>query len=142
MGQAPQAGTPQTGIVTDVDAAERRPARHRVVASRVETAKGPLRRMLGLLGRRELGPGEGLLLRPCRRVHTFGMRFPIDVLLCDRDGRVLAVETLPPGRRSARLRGVRCCIELAAGAARAAGIGPGVRLDLVGGELRAVEVGP
>lgn len=133
---------PPAGIVTDMDAARRRPARDRIVASRVETAKGPLRRLRGLLGRGELGPDEGLLLRPCRRVHTFGMRFPIDVLLCDRDRRVLAVETLPPGRRSSRLQGVRCCIELAAGAARAAGLGPGTRLELVGTELRIVEDGP
>lgn len=128
--------------MTDVDAIDRTPARYRVVAARVETARGPLRRLLGLMGRRALDPDEGLLLRPCPRVHTFGMRFPIDVVLCDRDRRVLAVETLPPWRMSARVRGVRSCVELAAGTARAARLGPGARLELVGTELRVVEDEP
>lgn len=142
MGNGRGVGTWGSSIMIDVDATERIPARPRLVAARVATAKGPLRRLQGLLGRSELDPDEGLVLRPCRRVHTFGMRFPVDVLLCDRESRVLAVETLPPGRTSSRLRGVRCCIELAAGTARRAGVRPGARLELVGTELSAIEDGP
>lgn len=53
-------------------------------------------RRRGLLGREEF---EGaLVLRPCRQVHTIGMRFPIDVAFCDRDGFVLYAKTLTPAR--------------------------------------------
>jgi len=45
-------------------------------------------RARGLLGRSELEPNEGLLLERSRSVHTFGMRFPIDAVLLDRDDRV------------------------------------------------------
>lgn len=60
-------------------------------------------RRRGLLGRDGL---EGAFwLVPCRHVHTFGMRFAIDVALVDRAGRAVSVQTLPPGRLSAvRLR--------------------------------------
>ena len=57
-------------------------------------------RARGLMGREDL---EGaLVLRPCRQVHTFGMRFPIDVAFCDRYGFVLHRVTMQP-RRASRL---------------------------------------
>jgi hypothetical protein len=57
-------------------------------------------RARGLIGREEL---EGaLVLRPCRHVHTFGMRFPIDVAFCDRYGFVLYRKTIAR-RRMTRL---------------------------------------
>jgi uncharacterized protein len=63
-----------------------------------EVAASPLRRARGLVGREDI---EGVLvLRPCRQVHTFGMRFPIDVAFCDSAGRVLHLGTLPPRRVS------------------------------------------
>ena len=55
-------------------------------------------RRRGLIGRDHV---DGVLvLRPCRQVHTFGMRFPIDVAFCDRTGTVLHLSTLPPRRMS------------------------------------------
>lgn len=55
-------------------------------------------RSKGLLGREDF---EGaLILRPCRQVHTFGMKFPIDVAFCDRYGFVLHLATMHPGRVS------------------------------------------
>jgi hypothetical protein len=57
-------------------------------------------RAKGLIGREDF---EGaLILRPCRQVHTLGMRFPIDVAFCDRYGFVLHKCTLAP-RRVSRL---------------------------------------
>jgi hypothetical protein len=62
----------------------------------VAATRGARRR--GLLGRDGI---DGLLvLVPCRQVHTFGMRFPIDVAFVARDGRVLRVVTMRPGRVS------------------------------------------
>ncbi|HVJ97740.1 MAG TPA: DUF192 domain-containing protein [Acidimicrobiia bacterium] len=68
------------------------------VLAAVEVAVTRRLRARGLLGREDL---EGvLILRPCRQVHTFGMRFPIDVAFCDRYGFVLHLSTLAPGRVS------------------------------------------
>jgi uncharacterized membrane protein (UPF0127 family) len=75
-----------------------------------------------------LGPDEALVIRPCRRVHTFGVAYPLDVVFCDRDLRVLHVETLEPGRMSGRVRPARMCIELASGRAAACSLEPGVAL--------------
>jgi len=56
-------------------------------------------RMRGLLGRSSLSAGEGLLIRPCKGIHTFFMKFPIDVVFLDRDNRILALNhSLPPYR--------------------------------------------
>ena len=72
-------------------------------------------RARGLSGRDALAPHEGLLLRRCRSVHTFGMRFAIDAVLLDRDDRVVAIVTMPPGRILLPRRRVRHVLEVAAG---------------------------
>ena len=56
-----------------------------VVCPRCRIAKDPWTRMRGLLGRRQLDDGEGILLRPASSVHTWFMLFPIDVVFLDRD---------------------------------------------------------
>ncbi|CAG4898191.1 DUF192 domain-containing protein [Paraburkholderia gardini] len=66
---------------------------------RVSIADTPLERMRGLLGRDGLARDEALLLCPCRSVHTFGMRFAIDVLFLDRHGRLVALHADTPARR-------------------------------------------
>jgi uncharacterized membrane protein (UPF0127 family) len=88
-------------------------------------------RARGLLGRRGLEPGEGLLLRPASSVHTAFMRFPIDVVFLDGQLRVLAIaEAVPPWRVKAR-RGARAVLELQAGEAARQGLAEGARLPLV-----------
>ena len=70
-----------------------------VLALRVERAEGMLDRMRGLLGRAALREGEGLALLPCNSIHTFFMRFPIDAVFLDRNGRVVrALPALRPWR--------------------------------------------
>ena len=78
-----------------------------VVGDRIRAAHTHWTRLRGLLGTAPLTPREGLWLRPCRQVHTFGMRFPIDVAFCDRYGFVLHLTTLPPGRVACRREHVR-----------------------------------
>lgn len=91
-------------------------------------ATRPFARMRGLLGRATLPAGEGILLRPAGSVHTFFMRFPIDVVFCDRDLRIVkVVRGLKPWRMAAAL-GAKVTIELAVGAAT--GLEPGDRLQL------------
>lgn len=52
-------------------------------------ADKPLSRMKGLLGRKELKAGQAVVLRPCNSVHTFFMRFSIDVIFVDKKNRVV-----------------------------------------------------
>jgi uncharacterized membrane protein (UPF0127 family) len=68
------------------------------VLAAAEVAVTRRQRRVGLIGRESLD--GALVLRPCRQVHTFKMRFPIDVAFCDRDGFVLHTCTLPPNRVS------------------------------------------
>jgi uncharacterized protein len=98
----------------------------RVVCERCLVADRPLTRMRGLLGRTELPRGEGILLRPCGSIHTFFMRFPIDAVFVDRDGKVVGVERELKPWRTARRRGAKTVLELTAGAA--AGIDAGMSL--------------
>jgi uncharacterized membrane protein (UPF0127 family) len=102
-----------------------------VVCERCELADTPLARLKGLLGRSDLPPGEGLLIRPASAVHTWFMRFPIDVVFLDRDLRVLAVaDDLGPWRGAAH-RGARAVLELASGESSRRGLRLGDRLSLL-----------
>ncbi|MFD9971557.1 DUF192 domain-containing protein [Streptomyces sp. NPDC059015] len=87
-------------------------------------------RYRGLLGRD--GLDGALMLTPCTSVHTFRMRFAIDVAYLDRELRVLDVHTMRPGRLGLpRLRS-RHVLEAEAGAMAQWGVRPGVRLAICG----------
>lgn len=74
------------------------------LASRGEVASHGATRRKGLLGRTGLGTGEGLWIVPCEAVHTFGMKFAIDLVYLDRRHRVLKTRSaVRPGRISACL---------------------------------------
>ena len=87
-----------------------------------------IERAIGLLGRPVLEMTEALWISPCPSVHTLGMRYPIDVIFCDGDGRVVRiVENLQPDR-VASAKGARNTCEMLAGATRQLGINAGDRL--------------
>jgi uncharacterized membrane protein (UPF0127 family) len=99
-----------------------------VVCDRCVIAHTTFARMRGLLGRRELPAGEGMLIRPAPSIQTFFMRFPIDVVFLSRRGDVLKVcEDVRPWRAAAARR-AHSTLELAAGEARRRGIETGQRL--------------
>ena len=100
-----------------------------VVCERCVVATSPLRRMRGLLGRKELGADEGIYLRPASSVHTAFMRFPIDVVFVDRELRVLKVVPALPAWRAAACRGAKGTFELRAGAAAERGVDAGTKLS-------------
>src|SRR5438445_12507474 len=62
-----------------------------VVGDSIRLADSGLTRIVGLLGERELLPGDGLLIVPSQGVHTWGMLFPIDVVVLDGEWNVLAL---------------------------------------------------
>jgi len=99
-----------------------------VVCERCVVAATALSRLRGLLGRSGLDAGEGLLLRPASSVHTFFMRFPIDVVFLDRELEVRKVVPDLRPWRFAGARGAKSTLELAAGEAARRGIEAGRRL--------------
>jgi len=109
-----------------------------VVATKVEAADTPASRSKGLLGRESMEPGEGLwivqfpLARfvPCPTIHTFFMKFSIDVLFLDGDLTVRrVVEDMRPGRLSAWVPSARSILELPAGALKGS-VSVGDRLEM------------
>lgn len=96
------------------------------VLASVEDARTRRARLRGLLGRDGC---DGVLRLRARSVHTFGMRFPIDVAFCDRDGVVVRIVTLPPNRVTRPVLRAPIALEAEAGAFRRWGIRPGDRLE-------------
>lgn len=85
------------------------------LASNIEVASSGARRSKGLLGRKGLSAGEALWIVPCEAVHTFGMRFSLDLIYLDRRHRIKKIRrNVPPWRVSACLTAYSV-IELAAG---------------------------
>ena len=89
-------------------------------------------RTRGLLGRD--GIDGAILLRPARSVHTFRMRFPIDVAFCDRELTVLKVMTLRRNRLTRPVLRAHAVIECEAGMLRRWGVRPGDVLELRGAD--------
>jgi uncharacterized membrane protein (UPF0127 family) len=101
------------------------------LGDRVRVADSWWSRFRGLLGTPPLQAGEGLLIDPCRGVHMFGMRYPIDVAFLDRTGTIVGIcRGLAPGARSPFVRAARSALELPAGTLDAAGISEGDTLTL------------
>ncbi len=95
------------------------------LAARVTVADTFFSRLKGLLGTNSLPRGEGLWLVPCKAVHTFGMRFSIDLLFLDQEQRVVSsVSGLVPNRITAFYRRASSVLELPAGSLN--GISPGI----------------
>ncbi len=91
-----------------------------------------LLRLKGLIGRGGLGPGEGLWISPCRCIHSFGMRFPIDAVFVGRDGRGAGLcEGFRRGRVSRFFRAARGVLELPEGTIAGTGtrVGAAVLLE-------------
>ncbi|MFJ2110456.1 DUF192 domain-containing protein [Streptomyces sp. NPDC087850] len=85
-------------------------------------------RRRGLLGR--TGIEGALLITPCNSVHTFRMRFPIDVAYLDKELTVIDVHTLKPGRLPLPRLRARHVLEAEAGAMARWGLRPGARVDV------------
>ena len=100
----------------------------RIVCERVVVADRAHRRMRGLLGRKYLRQGEGMVLRPGWSIHTAFMRFPIDAVFLDADQVVIRVEHEVGPWRTVSCRGAREVVEMAAGECRRRGLEVGDRV--------------
>ena len=86
------------------------------IGSYIRRADTSLTRLVGLLGRNSLEAGEGIWIRPSSGIHTFGMRFVIDVVGLDREMRVVKLwARVKPQRATAISTKVQSVLELAAG---------------------------
>ena len=101
------------------------------LGDRVERAVSFRARSRGLLGRPSLEGGEGLWIEPCASIHMFFMRFAIDAVFVDSEGRVVrSIENLKPWRIAFGGRHARAVIELPAGTVSRSGTQLGDTLEL------------
>ncbi|MBI2687102.1 MAG: DUF192 domain-containing protein [Acidobacteria bacterium] len=104
-------------------------SRNSVVTTNADIADTSQKRRTGLLKHDNLAAGEGLWIVPCEAVHTFGMKFPIDVLYLSRQKRVLKIrDNMRKSRMSLCLR-AHSVLELPAGRAAETGTVVGDQLE-------------
>lgn len=92
--------------------------RNRLIANRVEVAGTNVKRSKGLLGRQGLLPGHGLWIIPCEAIHTFFMRFAIDLVYLDKKMRVKKVRSAVKAWRISACLSAHSVLELPAGTVR------------------------
>ncbi|MDD3874710.1 MAG: DUF192 domain-containing protein [Methanosarcina sp.] len=101
-----------------------------IVADRVGWADTFWKRFIGLMGKKAMEKGEGLLLKNCSSIHCFFMRFPIDAVYLSEDWTVLGMETLKPWSLGSRVKKTRHTLELASGS---------VDTNIIGEKLEMIE---
>lgn len=102
------------------------------LANKLNIASSLFMRMKGLLGRKDLSSGEGLWLKPCKGVHSFGMRFAIDVVVLDRNLGVIAIiNSLQPNRTTGIFRKAETILELPACSVASCGLKTGDTVEMI-----------
>lgn len=102
------------------------------MCERTELADTPLRRLRGLLGRRSLPAGDGLLLQPSPSIHSAFMRFEFDAVFIDRDLKVVRLAERVPRWRTRTAKHARSVLELSAGEIERRGVRVGDQLAVDG----------
>ncbi len=93
-----------------------------VIGESIRIAESGLTRIVGLLGERDLQPGDGLLIVPSQGVHTVGMLFSIDIVVLDGDWNVIAVRReLRPFRMTRVFWKAAAVLELCSGTVESTG---------------------
>lgn len=108
----------------------RNKTRQTLLADRAEIADTSAKRRAGLLKHQSLAPGEGLWIAPCESVHTFFMKFPIDLIYLDKKLRVRKVRRAVPAWRLSACFTAHSILELPAGAAVESGTVAGDELTI------------
>jgi len=103
---------------------------NKIIGSRIEVASSFWARFRGLMGRKSLAEGEGLLLVPCSSIHCLGMKFAIDAIFLDKEYRVVDIHpNMKPGAIASH-RNAHSILELKAGEADSHQVQIGERLKL------------
>ena len=105
---------------------------HTELASNLVKADNLFARLKGLLGRGSLPQGEGLLIKPCNGIHTFGMRFAIDAIFLDRENRIVALtKDLRPNHLTRLYFNAASVLEVPAGTVDATSTAIGNEVEIV-----------
>lgn len=103
-----------------------------VIADSIESATTFFTRLKGLMFRQQLSNGGGLYLHPCKSIHMFFMKFPIDVLYLDKDWKIVGMEEqLEPGKIGKVFPNVVSVIELGSGSIQKYDIKAGQIVELL-----------
>jgi hypothetical protein len=108
----------------------RNQTRATVLAEAADVADTSAKRRTGLLKHERLAPGEGLWIVPCESVHTFFMKFPIDLVYLDRDRKVRKVRPAVPAWRLSACLSAHSVLELPAGVIQESGTSVGDNLAI------------
>jgi hypothetical protein len=101
------------------------------ILDKVKLSSSYSSRLQGLLGKSSLNPGEGLMIIPCNSIHTYRMKFTIDVVYVDKKNIVLrVVDSLKPDRLGPMILKSAYVVEASAGAFKGK-IKEGDRIDIV-----------
>lgn len=105
--------------------------REQVLTNSARLARSYWERLVGLMGKKHLYQGEGLIINPCSSVHTHFMRFSIDVIYVSKEHVIVGIDhALRPWQIGHFYRKVQYVIELSAGTAHETGAQVGDRLIL------------
>ncbi len=100
------------------------------LAEQADIADTSAKRRTGLLKHSHLEPGDGLWIVPCEAVHTFGMKFPIDVLFLDKKRKVLKIRQKMTRWKMAACLRAHSVLELPSGMCESTGTLAGDQLEL------------
>jgi len=103
--------------------------RNVVLGDAIEIADTSTKRRTGLLKYQTLLPGQGLWIVPCEAIHTFGMKFPIDVAFLSKRRKILKIKQGMPRRRMALCIRAHSVLELPTGVLERTGTQPGDQLE-------------
>jgi uncharacterized membrane protein (UPF0127 family) len=102
------------------------------LSNNVAVADTLLKRMKGLLGKSTMLTGEALLIKPCISIHTFFMKFPIDVIFLTKRNHVITViRNLKPNRLTRLYPKAVSVLELPAGVLQVTDTGVGDEIEIV-----------
>ena len=102
-----------------------------LIGSHIKLANTFFKRLRGLLGTKDLPSGKGLLIIPCKQVHTFFMRYHLDLVFLDEYNIIVhMIEDIPPFRISPYIRESQKVLELKAGTIKQYDLMEGEKLDI------------
>jgi len=103
-----------------------------LLAETVETADSFIKRLKGLMGSSYLEEGAGLLLVPCKSIHTWFMNYPIDVVFLDKRNVIVEIlHSVPPYRIGPIVKEAFSALELKAGTCRTLDISSGDQVKYI-----------
>ena len=108
----------------------RNQTRNASLGGAIDVADSSAKRRTGLLKHNRLEPGEGLWIVPCESVHTFFMKFPIDLVYLDKSRKVRKVRKAVPAWRLSACLTAHSVLELPAGTAEETGTKAGDVLEI------------